>query len=342
LPPQLRGEPEGQLYANNTSPNTKSQMKLIIYMPALNEEKRIGTTLQSLPKKLKGIDEIQYLVVNDGSSDNTKKIAEKNGAVVFSHPTNRGVGAAFHSGVEQSLKMGADIMLSIDADGQFSVEDIPAILEPVISGEADFTTGNRFHTEGDRPEFMSPVKYWGNKKIANLVSRVTGKKIRDVACGFRAYSRETLLNLNLIGKFTYTQETILDLTYKEFRLVDVPISVKYFEDRTSRVASSITKYAINTFLIIFRSYRDYQPLRFFGITGIFIFLLGLGFDGFVIWHWSQAGTFSPYKALGFLGGLLNLIGVLTIIMAILADMFDRQRITQERILYFLKKSGYEK
>ncbi len=317
-------------------------MKLIIYMPALNEEKRIGATLKSLPKKLKGIDEIQYLVVNDGSTDNTQKVAEKNGAIVYSHPTNRGVGSAFHSGVEQSLEMGADIMLSIDADGQFCVEDIPALLEPIISGKADFTTGNRFHKEGDRPKFMSKMKYWGNKKIANLVSSVAGKKIRDVACGFRAYNRESLLNLNLMGKFTYTQETILDLTYKGFRLVEVPISVKYFEDRTSRVASSITKYAINTFLIIFRSYRDYQPLRFFGIAGILIFLLGIGFDLFIFWHWTQAGTFSPYKAFGFLGGLLNLLGSLTIIMAILADMFDRQRVTQERILYFLKKSEYER
>lgn len=317
-------------------------MKLVIYMPALNEEKRIGTTLQSLPKKLKGIDEIQYLVVNDGSSDNTKEIAEKNSAIVFSHPTNRGVGAAFHSGVEQSLKMGADIMLSIDADGQFCVEDIPALLDPVLSHKADFTTGNRFHSEGDRPEFMSPVKYWGNKKIANLVSSVAGKKIRDVACGFRAYNRESLLNLNLMGKFTYTQETILDLTYKGFRLIEVPISVKYFEDRTSRVANSIVKYALNTFMIIFRSYRDYRPLSFFGITGIFIFLLGLGFDGFLFWHWMQTGIFSPYKAFGFLGGLLNLIGALTIVMAVLADMFDRQRVTQEKILYFLKKEAYEK
>ncbi len=317
-------------------------MKLIIYIPALNEEKRIGTTLQSLPKKLKGIDEIQYLVVDDGSKDKTIEIAEKHKAIVFSHSINKGVGAAFHSGVEQSLKMGADIMLSIDADGQFDVNDIPMLLQPILDGDADFTTGNRFHKEGDRPEFMSPVKYWGNRQIAKLVSRVAGKQIRDVACGFRAYNRETLLNLNLIGKFTYTQETILDLSYKEFQLVEVPISVKYFEDRISRVANSIIRYAINTFLIIFRSYRDYRPLSFFGIAGIFIFLLGLGFDVFIFWHWTQTGTFSPYKAFGFLGGLLNLLGALTILMAILADMFDRQRITQEKILYFLKKERYKK
>jgi glycosyltransferase involved in cell wall biosynthesis len=344
LPPsnQGGGESYDQLCPYFTFLCQQSQMKLIIYMPALNEEKRIGETLKSLPKKLKNIAEIKYLVVNDGSKDKTAQIAEECGAIVFTHSTNRGVGAAFHSGVEQSLKMGADIMLSIDADGQFDVDDIPALLQPIISGEADFVTGNRFHREGDRPKFMSKIKYWGNRQIAKLVSRVAGKKIRDVACGFRAYNRETLLHLNLIGHFTYTQETILDLTYKGFRLQEVPISVKYFEDRVSRVANSIVGYAFNTFMIIFRSYRDYKPLQFFGITGIVIFLLGLGLDAFVFLHYLVAGTFSPYKVWGFLGGLLNLIGVLTVILAILADMFDRQRVTQEKILYFLKKQEYKK
>ncbi|MBT6068532.1 glycosyltransferase family 2 protein [Candidatus Peregrinibacteria bacterium] len=317
-----------------------NKIKLVIYMPALNEEERIGDTLRSLPKKLNGVDEIEVLVVDDGSTDNTKKIARECGAKVFSHGTNKGVGAAFHSGVEQSLHMGADIMLSIDADGQFDVNNIPSLLEPILKNRADFTTGNRFHKEGDRPEFMSRVKYWGNKQIARLVSTMAGHKIRDVACGFRAYNREVLLNLNLSGTFTYTQETILNLTYKEFRLTEVPISVKYFADRKSRVASSIFKYALNTFLIIIRSYRDYQPLRFFGLSGIAIFLMGLGLDIWLVIHYIQVGTFSPFKVFGFLGGLLNLIGVLTIILALIADMLGRIRTNQEQMLYLQKKDHF--
>lgn len=315
-------------------------MKLIIYIPALNEEKRIAKTLQSLPKQLQGIDVIEVVVIDDGSLDDTATIARTNGAMVTSHPSNLGVGAAFHSGIKECLKNGADIMLSIDADGQFDVKDIPNLIEPIINGQADFVTGNRFHQDSSKPEFMSKTKYWGNKQIARFVSKMAHKKIEDVACGFRAYSREAMLNLNLVGKFTYTQETILDLVYKGFRLVEVPISVIYFENRTSRVANSIVKYAFNTFLIIFRSYRDYHPLRLFGGTGLLLLTIGCLFDAFIFLHYLKIGTITPYKMIGALGGFFNIMGLLTIMLAMLADMFDRQRITQEKILYFLKKREY--
>lgn len=315
-------------------------MKLIIYIPALNEEKRIAKTIQSLPQQIPGIDVIEVVVINDGSHDDTADIARKYGAKVISHTSNFGVGAAFHSGIIECLKNGADIMLSIDADGQFDVKDIPNLIEPITSGKADFVTGNRFHKGSSRPEFMSKTKYWGNKQIARFVSKMTQKKIDDVACGFRAYSREAMLNLNLVGKFTYTQETILDLVHKGFRLTEVPISVTYFQNRTSRVASSIVKYAFNTFLIIFRSYRDYHPLRLFGGAGLVLFTLGCILDTIILFHYLNTGTITPYKMIGAIGGFLNILGLLTVILAILADMFDRQRVTQEKILYFLKKNEY--
>ncbi|PIZ71119.1 glycosyltransferase family 2 protein [Candidatus Peregrinibacteria bacterium CG_4_10_14_0_2_um_filter_43_11] len=316
--------------------------KLVIYMPAFNEEVRIGATLDSLPHQLDGIDGIEVLVIDDGSTDNTKSVAEKYGATVYSHATNKGVGAAFHTGVNQSLERGADIVVSIDADGQFNPKDIPNLIRPILKGEADFVTGNRFHQEGVRPKFMSRVKYWGNRQIARLVSSIARRSVRDVSCGFRAYSGEALLKLNLVERFTYTQETILDLSHKELTIAEIPISVEYFADRVSRVAGSIFKYAVGTFLIILRFYRDHQPLRFFGIVGILIFLMGLGLDVWLIIHYFQIGTFSPYKVFGFLGGLLNLIGVLTIIMALIADMFDRIRTNQEQILYFQKRDYFRK
>jgi hypothetical protein len=144
-----------------------------------------------------------------------------------------------------------------------------------------------------------------------------------------------------MGKFTYTQETIIDLCFKGFKLVEIPIKVQYFPERKSRVAGSIWNYAKNTSLIILRSFRDYRPLRFFGALGFFIFTAGLILDVLLLIHFVQAGSFSPYKALGFLGGLLNLLGVLTIIMALLADMLDRVRLNQEKLLYFEKKRQYE-
>ncbi len=310
-------------------------------MPALNEEQMIAKTITSLPKKLKNISKIEILIVNDGSTDKTKEFAEKAGATVVSHPRNLGVGAAFHSAVDYALESNADIMLTIDADGQFDVNEIPALLIPLLKNEADFVTGNRFATT-KKPKNMPTVKYWGNKRMSNLISTISGQTITDAACGFRAYSREVLLNLNLLGKFTYTQETILDLCYKGFRLTEVPISVKYFSDRKSRVAGNIWRYATNTLTIIIKSYRDYRPLQFFGYAGGIIFLAGLILDIAIFIHFIETGSFSPYKAFGFLGGLLNLIGVISFILGMLADMLTRVRINQEKLLYFEKKKRYEK
>ena len=195
--------------------------KLVIFLPALDEEKTIEKVIRGLPKHLNGISDIQVIVVDDGSKDDTVEVARRAGAKVFSHSHNRGVGAAFQTAVHQALMLGADLMVSIDADGQFNPEDIPSLIKPVLSGEADFVTGYRF-SKG-RPKNMSWLKYWGNRRVAKLISKIAGEKLHDVACGFRAYNREALLNLNLNGKFTYTQETILNLVYKGFRFAEVPV-----------------------------------------------------------------------------------------------------------------------
>ncbi|MBT3348957.1 glycosyltransferase family 2 protein [bacterium] len=316
-------------------------VNLIISIPALNEERTIARVIESLPKKIPGVENISVQVIDDGSTDRTVELAKKSGAHVFSHGANLGVGAAFHSAVDQALECGADILVTIDADGQFDSNDISRLVSPILKKNADFVTANRF-AEKKRPKNMSRVKFWGNQRMSHLISKISGKKIKDAACGFRAYGRDALLNLNLLGKFTYTQETILDLCFKNFRLVHVPIVVKYFPERKSRVVSTIRRYAVQSFLIILKSYRDYRPMRFFGYTGLLIFLAGIALDIFVFVHYFQVGTFSPYKAFGFLGGLLNLIGVLTGIMGLLADMLTRQRLTQEKILYLQKSRKYAK
>ena len=278
-------------------------------------------------------------MVNDGSTDETATIAEKEGALVISHLKNKGVGAAFHSAIKTCLQYHVDIMVSIDADGQFNGQDIPRLIRPILENKADFVTANRFASK-KRPKNMSAIKFWGNHQMSRLISMVVGQKIEDVACGFRAYSKEALLNLNLIGQFTYTQETILDLCHKGFQLIEVPTEVKYFPERKSRVAGSIINYTYRSLLIILRSFRDYRPLRFFGGMGLIIFGIGGGLDIWLLIHFFRYGTFSPYKSIGFLGGLLNILGILTIIMALLADMLDRIRLNQEKILYFEKKRQY--
>lgn len=169
--------------------------------------------------------------------------------------------------------------------------------------------------------------------VAALVRSVSGTSLRDVSCGFRAYGREALLNLNLFGKFTYTQETILDLAFKGVPLVEVQVKVRYFPDRESRVAGNILRYALNAGKILVRTVRDFKPLMFFGTLGLVVFSLGALLDGGLLIHYYLTGMFSPYKAVGFAGGLLNVCGILLAGLGLLADMLDRIRINQERIIY---------
>ncbi len=320
--------------------NNTQNKKLIIYLPALNEENNIGRVVASLPRKLEGINTIQYLVIDDGSTDSTATRALSAGAQVVSHDRNRGVGAAFHSAVQFALENKADILVGIDADGQFDPEQIPALIQPILENQADMVVGNRFMS--GLPENMSRLKYWGNQKVAQLVSIIAAQKFQDVSCGFRAYSRESLLRLNIFGEFTYTHETILSLMYQGLRVMEHPIKVEYFPDRKSRVAGSILRYAIQTSKIILRVLLDYRPIRVFGSFGGACMGIGIGFEAFLIGHYILTGSFSPYKSTGFIGLGFIIFGLLVLIIALVSDMLNRLRLNQDKILYELKRIRHGK
>jgi len=313
-------------------------MKLIIYIPALNEEEGIGDVIEHLPKYIEGVDNIEILVVDDGSTDNTSKIAREHGAKVVSHNINKGVGQAFQSAVQHALENEADILVSIDADRQFNSKQIPDMIQPILKNKADMVTGNRFK-EGV-PENMPGTKYWGNKQMSGLISLISGQKFRDVSCGFRAYGREALMRLNLFGAFTYTQETILDMVYKGLRVVEFPVDVTYFKARKSRVAGSILNYTFRTLKIILRTLRDYKPMLFFGGMGGVSIFIGLVFEIFMFAYYFVARVFTPYKAFGFIGLGFLVFGLMLVIVGLLADMFNRVRMNQERILYEMKRERY--
>jgi glycosyltransferase involved in cell wall biosynthesis len=313
--------------------------KLLIYMPALNEEETISKVIGSLKREYVGFQKTEILVVNDGSTDNTVQEAVRSGAIVISHNNNKGVGEAFQTAIKYAIKTHADILVSMDADGQFDVNEINLLLEPIMTEKADFCLGIRF-SEG-RPDKMSKIKFWGNKQVNKIVSFVSNTKIYDASCGFRAYSKDTLLSLNLDGSFTYTHETILDLLNKGFKVEQVPITVYYFEDRVSRVANSLVIYATKTSIIIFKSLKDYKPLQFFLAIAFFIFLLSLFFGGWALIHWLVYNTLTPYKSFGIIGVSLLGMSLLVTIFSFLADMLGRIRRNQEKILYFLKQTHFE-
>lgn len=315
-------------------------MNLIIYMPAYNECEKIEQVIKNLPCELENVDSIQCLVIDDGSTDNTSQLARSCGAQVIVHNRNRGVGAAFQTAVQFALENEADILVSIDADGQFNSAEIPGLIKPIIAKEADMVIGNRFAV--GKPEFMSGLKYWGNQKVAQIVGQICNQNFTDVSSGFRAYGREALLRLNIFGKFTYTHETILSLVYQDLCVKEYPVQVKYYPERKSRVAESLPHYALQVSKIILRVLLDYRPLMVFGSLGGIFLLIGAGFELFLLTHYALYRSFTPYKNTGFIGLGFIIFGMLVILIALITDMLNRLRISQDKVLYELKKIKYEK
>lgn len=311
-------------------------MNLAVIIPALNEEKTIADVIHHIPH------EAHLIVVDDGSQDHTKQLAEQAGATVISHAKTQGVGAAFHTGLQAALGHGADIIVNIDADGQFNPQDIPKLIEPIVSGRADFVTATRFARKELIPD-MPPIKLWGNYQMARLINLITEKRFTDVSCGFRAYSREAALRLTLFGRFTYTQETFIDLAFKHIAMAEVPLRIRgEREFGKSRVASNVWKYGAKAASIIFRAARDYRPFAFFGLPGLIILGLGVLSGLFLLGHYLQTGQTAPYRSLVNVSGILLIVGFLMLVLSMLADMLHRNRILIEQQLYLARKQTYQK
>ena len=311
-------------------------------MPALNEAATIGNVIERIPITISGIDQIQVIVIDDGSSDATAEIAKSQGATVVKHTSQRGVGAAFQSAVRYAVEHQADFLATLDSDGQFNPEDLPKLLRPVVDGEAEFTTASRFKDPELVPE-MPAIKKWGNRKIAQLISRLTGQKFHDVSCGMRCYDRKALLSLNLVGEFTYTQEVFLNLAFKKMRIIEIPIKIQgEREYGKSRVASSISRYAINSSRIIWRAYRDYRPLNFFGTLAAGLGVPAIVLFGFLMIHYMLNGKFSPHKWAGFTAAALGVFAVMMFYAGMIGDMLVRHRIYLEELLYLARQQTSKK
>lgn len=307
-----------------------------VIIPAFNEESNISDVLAAIPSFVD-----QAIVIDDCSSDRTTELASSSGAFVLKHDVNMGVGTAFNTGLEHVLKHGFDIMVNIDGDGQFSAVDIHKLIDPIVEGKADFVTASRFMDPELIPD-MPKIKFWGNRRMSELISRLSGRRFYDVSCGFRAYSRDTLMKLNLFGSFTYTQESFLDLTFKKVRILEVPVRVKYFKDRESRVASSIPNYVLQTLKIIFRTYRDHRPLRFFWSIALILLFISFFFGSILLFHYFSTGRFSGQIWSGFVGAFFFINAMALFVTGAIADILYRIRINQERIMYRLKKLGIPK
>jgi glycosyltransferase involved in cell wall biosynthesis len=318
-------------------------MKLIIIIPAYNEEKLIGNVIKNINLIKKNVlkqffNEIIVLVINDGSTDSTIEIAKKFGAdEIISHKKNEGLGYAFKTGIENALSIGADVIVTIDADGQFKSEDIPKLITPILNEEADMVTCTRFV---NKPPKMTWFKKFGNKRFTNLMNRLTKGNFTDTQCGFRAYSREAALRLTLFGRFTYTQEVFLDLVKKGMKIVEIPCKVEGKRKGESRLIKSVPSYGFQSLMIILRAYRDIQPLKFFGGIGAVMFIPGIIIAFILAIRLILYHIVTPYMSLVWVSLALIIVGSMLFVLALVADMYVRQRELQEEILYRLKKEKY--
>jgi len=324
-------------------------MKLIVNIPAYNEEAVIHKTIARIKKsfessfyktgKGKIIKKKMIQVVNDGSKDKTVDVSKKAGAdIVVSHETNRRLGAVFSTAVSSALKNQTDFMVNIDADGQFDPEDIPKLLEPVLTGESDLVIANRFG--GIKADDIPWVKSFLNRFAAKVISFFLGHKIDDLTCGFRAHSKEALLRLNLTNNFTYTQETIIDAIGKNLKLKWVPVKVTYFANRESRIVKSIWKFISNGFKIILKAIRDARPLKFFGIPSLLFILISIfGYSWFLL---NYLGEFkiTPYLNHIIFSTIFLLLGIQLLVFALIADMIKSNRKITEELSYQHKKNKY--
>lgn len=312
-------------------------MKLIIQIPCYNEEKTLAETYADLPKKIEGIDEIEYLIINDGSNDKTVEVAKSLGFNhIVSFKQNKGLAKGFMAGIDACLHLGADIIVNTDADNQYYGADIEKLVRPIVDGKADIVIG-------ERPINETAHFSWQKKKLQRIGSWVvrlaSNTKIPDAPSGFRAYSREAALRLNVINDYTYTLETIIQAGHNKMAIMSVPVRTNP-ETRKSRLFKSMWGYIKRSALVIIRSFMMYKPLRFFGAMGSIIIAIGLIFAiRFFIGFFMGHGDIYV-KSLIF-SVLMILLGTQTIISGLQADIISANRKLLEDIQYRMRKLDYE-
>ena len=316
-------------------------MRLIVNIPAYNEAEKIGETIKRIPRQFTGIDEVFIQVIDDGSTDGTAAAARTAGAeYVISHGMNRKLGVMFATASENALRNGADIMVNIDADGQFDSHEIQKLLNPILHHQADMVIGDRFSQ--DSAKNIPWVKDFFNRLGASLVGSFLNVKTHDLTCGFRAHSRETLLRLNNPTGFTYTQETIIDAIGKNLRLLWIPVQVTYFANRKSKIVKSVYSFVSNSGRIIIKAVRDVRPMKFFGVPGFFLLILSVvAFIQFLIFYF-QDFKITPYRNYLLFAAVTFLIGLQFVVFALIADMIKSNRKLTEDLTYLVKKEHYKK
>lgn len=312
-------------------------MKLIIQIPCYNEAETLEIALNDLPKHIDGVDEIEYLIINDGSKDNTVEVAKRWGVnYVVNFKQNKGLAKGFMAGLDACLRNGADIIVNTDADNQYVGEDIAKLIQPILDGKADMVVGER---PIDQTEHFSPLK----KKLQHFGSWVVRKasktSIPDAPSGFRAYSREAAMRMNVVNEYTYTLETIVQAGRNKMAITSVPIRTNG-ELRPSRLFNSMMGYVKKSMLTIIRAFLMYRPLMFFTTLGSIMGLIGGGIGIRFLCFWFSGSGAGHIQSL-ILASMMIILGVMTIIVGLQGDIIAANRKLLEDIQYHVRKLDYD-
>jgi len=313
-------------------------VKLIIQIPCLNEEDQLPATLADLPRSVPGVDVVEWLIIDDGSTDRTVEVALAHGVDhVVRLPQNRGLAAGFQAGVDAALKLGADVIVNTDADNQYSAADIPCLVAPVVEGRADVVVGDRDTASVDE---FSVIKKRLQKVGSAVVRRVSGTRVADATSGFRAYSREAALQLTVVNQYTYTIESIIQAGRSNAAIESVAVATNP-STRPSRLFGSMYGYIRRNTLTIVRVFAAYKPLRFFGaIAALFFLAAGASFMPFLV-DWIGSGDTSGHLQSIILGSVLALAGFQILVLAFVADLIAAHRTISQRVLERVRRLELE-
>jgi glycosyltransferase involved in cell wall biosynthesis len=295
--------------------------KLIIQIPCLNEAESLPVTLAALPRRIAGVDVIEYLVIDDGSSDDTAQVARQWGVHhIVRHRRNRGLAAAFRSGIDAALAAGADVIVNTDADGQYEGADIALLVQPVLRGEADIVLGDRGVAENAH---FGPFKRLLQRLGSAVVQKFAGTQVTDAVSGFRAMSRDAARRINITTEFSYTTDMLIQAGRKRMAIVTVPIRT-HATSRPSRLFKSIPRFISQTGVTILRAYTTHNALRVFVGSGLVTALIGAIPILRFMWFWLNGDGSGHLQSL-IIGGALLMLGTIMAVMGVLADLIATNR-----------------
>jgi glycosyltransferase involved in cell wall biosynthesis len=309
-------------------------MKLIIQIPCYNEAATLAVALKALPRHVEGFDRVEWLIINDGSTDNSVEVAKANGADhVVSFAKNQGLARVFMAGLDACIKLGADVIVNTDADNQYDARDLPLLVKPILDNKADLVIGSRPISE---IKHFPLIKKQLQKLGSWVVRRASKTDIPDAPSGFRAMSREAAMRLNVFNDYTYTLETIIQAGQKNMAVMSVPVRVN--EDlRPSRLVKSLSSYLRKSITTIVRIFVVYKPFRFFATIGAVLFSAGFAIGLRFLYYYLRDGGAGHVQSLIFASILLG-IGFQTMLVAFLADLLAVNRRLMEDVQFRLRKS----